>query len=242
MSNPNVLIVEDEFVISTHLKYCLEEIGCNIVDQVIRAEEALKVLEAKHIDLILLDIKLKGEKDGIFVGQKIKETYSIPFIYLTSHADKATVDQAIKTRPSGYIVKPFKKNDIYTSVRLALEETSETELYDSQPIEYDKETDPFLFIKHEGLHVKILFQDIIYIRGVGNYIEIHTLKKNYLIKGTMKDMLKKLRDKHFLKVHKSYIVNFSFLESFNKNYIFLQNEKIPIGRNYQENVFKYLAV
>jgi two-component system, LytTR family, response regulator LytT len=244
MEKPKVLIVEDELIIATHIQYYLEEMDCLVIGQATKAEDALNILHNEKVDLVLLDIIIKGEMDGIELGEKIQRDHNIPFIFLTSHADRHTVDRAIKTQPAGYIVKPFEKTDIYTSVKLALaqeqpaapEKMLENNL-SSLPVQ-----DQFLILKFEGRFIKVSKQDILYIRSVGNYLEFHTTTENYLVKGTMKQMLEKLEGDGFLKTHKSYMINFNKIESFNNNYFFINGEKIPLGRSYKDKIFEFLNI
>ena len=70
--------------------------------------------------MILLDVKIKGDQDGIELGGIIKEQYKVPFVYITSYSDKETVSRAKQTQPLGFIVKPFTKDDVYAAIEVAL--------------------------------------------------------------------------------------------------------------------------
>jgi len=83
-------------------------------------KEAEEILEHEIPDIALIDIHLRGGDDGISLAQSIRERFDIPIIFITSYSDKATVDRAKQVRPEGYIVKPFEKADLYTSIEIAI--------------------------------------------------------------------------------------------------------------------------
>jgi CheY-like chemotaxis protein len=119
MSKIRILIVEDELVIAEDLKMQLESLGYSVTGIAKTYEKALTLLGENTPDLMLVDIKLKGEKDGIELAEKIKRTCDFPLIFLTSHSDSNTVERAKRVHPDGYLVKPFEAKDLYTSIEIA---------------------------------------------------------------------------------------------------------------------------
>jgi two-component system, response regulator PdtaR len=115
-----ILIVEDEPIISDDIESTLTANDYDIAGKAYSSTMALDMLINRSPDLVLLDIAIKGDKDGIDVAAIIREKYHIPFIYLTSFSDKITLERAKPTMPYGYIVKPFKDRDIITSIELAM--------------------------------------------------------------------------------------------------------------------------
>jgi len=118
--NIKILIVEDEVVIAQDIQLCLEEIGYDVCGICYDSETALKDVYRCRPDLVLLDINIAGHRDGIDVAHIVNKEHQLPFIYLTSHSDEGTLERAKKSRPWGYVVKPFKESDLKTSVELAL--------------------------------------------------------------------------------------------------------------------------
>jgi len=118
--NINILIVEDEVLIARDIKITLEEIGYDVCSICYNSETALKDIYRCRPDLVLLDITIPGQKDGIGIANVLNDQHQIPFVYLTSHSDEATLERAKLSRPWGYIVKPFKDSDLKTSVQIAL--------------------------------------------------------------------------------------------------------------------------
>lgn len=115
-----ILIIEDEPIISDDIESTLTTNDYDIAGKAYSSTMALDMLINRSPDLVLLDIAIKGDKDGIDVAAIIREKYHIPFIYLTSFSDKITLERAKPTMPYGYIVKPFKDRDIITSIELAM--------------------------------------------------------------------------------------------------------------------------
>src|SRR5690606_6443380 len=103
----------------------LEDIGYEIVANVVDFESAAEALKENEVDLALVDIVLATEKTGIDFGRYIRKNYNIPFIFVTSNSDKATVENAKSVRPSGYLVKPFEQQDLFTSIEIALSNFNE---------------------------------------------------------------------------------------------------------------------
>lgn len=120
MDRPKILIVEDEFLIAKGLARKLEKLGYEVVDIVASGMEAIaRTLELKP-DLILMDIVIEGEFDGIETAAKIHEICSIPIIYLTAYADDQTLERAQETQSYGYILKPFKERELHAAIKMAI--------------------------------------------------------------------------------------------------------------------------
>lgn len=116
----SILIVEDEPLIAEDIKGYLEESGFRVTGLAQDGEEALDLLTKELPDALLLDISLGSEPDGITLAGIVRERYALPFVFLTSHADKMTLERAKKTFPAGYLLKPFDGPDLMTSLEIAL--------------------------------------------------------------------------------------------------------------------------
>jgi PAS domain S-box-containing protein len=120
MEKIKILVVEDESIVAKDIQQTLIRLGYDVPATASSAQNAFAKLEEIDPDLVFLDIKLKGELDGIHIAEHIKKTYDIPVIFLTSFVDKNTLDRAKITEPYGYIVKPFSESDLQTTVEMAL--------------------------------------------------------------------------------------------------------------------------
>lgn len=116
----NILIVEDESLVALEIEQYLNKYNFTTLPIVTSGEEALFQIVHNRVDLVLMDIKLNGEMDGIATGNAIREFYKIPVIFITAYSDEKTINRVKKTDPFGYIVKPFKKEDLKANVKVAL--------------------------------------------------------------------------------------------------------------------------
>ena len=119
MSATRIMIVEDEWIIANDLKMNLEKIGYSVCAQTDTGERAIKEAEIQAPDLILMDIMLAGEMNGMEAARIIQERFHIPIIYLTAHADERILQQAKTTAPFGYLLKPFDIRELRTTIEIA---------------------------------------------------------------------------------------------------------------------------
>ena len=120
MQPKKILIVEDEGVVALSLQAVLNKMGYMVVGIAITGNEAIKMATDLHPDVILMDIHIKGDKDGIQTTEKINEISDVPVIYLTAYADDETVNRALKTRSHSYLVKPYNPRELYSNIEFAI--------------------------------------------------------------------------------------------------------------------------
>jgi len=120
MDSEKILVVEDENIVALDIKRNLEKFGYQVTDMCSSGEEALEVVARERPQLVLMDIQLQGELDGIETAEKIRSTYYIPVVMLTAYADEATLDRVKVTEPFGYIIKPFEERELRTVIEMAL--------------------------------------------------------------------------------------------------------------------------
>jgi signal transduction histidine kinase len=120
MDRPKILIVEDEFLIAKGLARKLDKLGYEVIDIVASGTEAIARTVELEPDLILMDIVIEGEFDGIETAAKIHQICPIPIIYLTAYADDQTLERAQETHSYGYILKPFKERELHAAIKIAI--------------------------------------------------------------------------------------------------------------------------
>ncbi len=123
--NSKILIVEYEIIVAIDLQQRLENMGYDVVGIAGNGNEAIKKTGETNPDLILMDIMLKGELDGIKTAQNIQDIHNIPFIYLSGSHDKTVLERAKTTKPQGYITKPFDNTRIRNAIQIAINNTEE---------------------------------------------------------------------------------------------------------------------
>lgn len=116
-----ILIVEDEALIAEELADRLRRLGHAVVGQADCAEDALASVREERPDLVFMDIRLKGRRDGISVAAELYAEYGIPVVYLTAHSDGETVRRARETAPFGYVLKPFQERDLLVAIEVAMQ-------------------------------------------------------------------------------------------------------------------------
>lgn len=242
MEHPiKILIVEDNVIIADDMQSMLEEIGYEIVDNVIVYEQAVEVLKNNQVDLVLIDIILASDKTGIDLGKHIRDNYNIPFIFVTSNSDRATVENAKTVKPDGYLVKPFEQQDLYTSIEIALSNFNYSKKENSKEIDEAGESftsnsvlKDSIFVKKQHLYYRIQFSDIQFIKADNVYLEVNTADKKFLVRSPLKDYLEKLPQNKFYRAHKSYIVNVDHIDAINSKDIMINNNLIPISKDFKE--------
>jgi DNA-binding LytR/AlgR family response regulator len=228
-SQLKILIVEDEMLIAANIANQLDAFGYEIIGIIPRGEEAIKVVQNEKPDLVLMDINLKGEIDGIETAKRIQQEGQIPIIYLTANNDDENFNRAKATHPYGFLSKPFKRLDLQRALELAsiriLQENNEPKTEQNALKLEDR-----IFVKQNDLMCKILIADILYLEADRNYCQVFTKDKNYLLVNTLKNMEEKLPTQSFQRVHRSYIVNLKEINEFNHNNVTVGNKILPLSK------------
>lgn len=232
----NILIVEDELIISEMMSIMLQELDYNILGMARNYDEAIEYLISEKIDIVLIDINLGSGKNGIELANYINNSSQLPFVFVTSNADVVTVNAAKKEKPFGYLQKPFNQDDLYAVIEIARLNFNRKSINRNQS-SLEKN---HLFIKDGTSLIKVLFDDLLFVKSDGNYLELHTNTKKYLIRNSLKEFKKELPKNLFLNSHRSYIVNLNKIESIGSNFLILNDIKIPLVRNYREELINLL--
>jgi PAS domain S-box-containing protein len=120
MDRTSILIVEDENIVALDIKNRLKKLGYVVAGRAANGQAAIDKAAETRPDLILMDIRLKGEMDGIAAAEQIRDRLGIPVIYLTAYSDEATLQRAKITEPYGFLIKPFEDRDLHTTIAMAL--------------------------------------------------------------------------------------------------------------------------
>jgi len=120
-SELRALIVEDEILIAEELRDRLSRLGFSVIAAVDTADEGIAIATRERPDLVLMDIRLKGEKDGTQAVQEIRQQIDVPIVYVTAYSDRLTVDRAKETEHDGYILKPFHRRDLQSTIEVAMQ-------------------------------------------------------------------------------------------------------------------------
>ena len=115
------LIVEDEALIAEELKGRLARLGFEVIGMVDSADEGVAIATSERLDLVLMDIRLRGEKDGVQACKEIREHVDVPIVYLTAYSDRRSVERAKGTEHDGFLLKPFHRSELQSTIAVALQ-------------------------------------------------------------------------------------------------------------------------
>jgi len=237
-----ILVVEEDMVVGANISLQLTTLGYETSGIVPGGEDALLHVKQNHPDIILMDIQLKGSLDGIETAKEIQKGYNIPIIYLTTNTDDALFNKAKETKPVTFITKPFKKIDLKHAVELATTKikSNGSAIVTSSGIESTLVLNDRIFVKNHERMVKIFIKDILYIIAERNYTRIFSKDKEYLLVMTLKDLDKKLPIEHFLRIHRSYIINLSQVDEVAGTHVVIANKAIPLSKSLRGNLLNRL--
>ncbi|PKL60025.1 MAG: response regulator [Methanomicrobiales archaeon HGW-Methanomicrobiales-4] len=120
MVKKSILLVEDDDIIARVADWRLKNLGYSVCGRASTSAEAMELVTNQNPDLILMDINIQGDIDGIDTAKMIKEGYNIPVVFVTSHSDGITIERAKSVNPDGFILKPFDDNDLRVAIELAM--------------------------------------------------------------------------------------------------------------------------
>lgn len=235
LKNIKIHIVEDEPLIAETIKTILEKAGYTVTGMSDKGKIAIFDIEELRPDMIVADIMIKGEMDGIEMINHLKKRMDIPFIFLTSLSDEETLSRVKTTNPAGFIVKPFNEHTLISNIELALHKQQ----FLKTSNDLNEKTDSF-FIKNKGELIKIQQDEILFFEAYDNYCNAYTQDKKHLISHTLKSVEEKIPALTFIKVHRSYIVNFSKIDSIQEGYVFIGNHKIPVSKTHKNDLLDRL--
>jgi len=240
-------IVEDECIIAENIELSLKQLGYEVLPAASDFEGAVAMIEAERPDFLILDIRIHGTHDGIELANFINENYQIPFLFLTGNSETVSVERAKQTNPVGYLVKPFTKEDLYTSIEISF--SNYLRQRSNSPIDPVKNgqadgnfmVDNALFIKEGNSFYKVPFKDILYLESDHIYVKVATSsEKSYLVRSSLQQFIMNFDPEKYFRVHRSYVVNLEAVDSINFHYLMIRGKQIPVSRNYRDELLAKL--
>ena len=226
MNKQTILLVEDNFLNRRLTKKVLLAQDY-LIEEAKDFNEALKILNSKIIDLVIIDINLgDNEKDGISLSMEIRESYSIPFIFLTAYESGDIIKKALQSSPHSYLTKPFKPADLSAAVEIALNTT----------VKQPENNSSFLIVKDSDHNTKLPFTQINYIASEGNYIIISSNYKTFKIRSTLKQIMETLPNDIFVQTHRAFVINKYKINKYSNREVIINDEHIPISKSYIHNL------
>ena len=242
----NILVVEDEAIIADHIIVALRILGFKPWGPAMNLDEALGYVQRGPVDLTLIDINLNGKHDGIALGQYLKNLGRIPHVFLTANSDPKTIQEAKKTTPMGFIVKPFQRSELYSNIEIAMSNwrliQSISNPETKQPTEIIPPAEPrLLYVKVKGEHLRLFTDEIVMVSSSHVYVEIEMhAGEQHLVRLTMNQILEALPASRFVRIHRSHIVNLSYIERFDGRYLKLNGRTIPVSKSQRRQLLERL--
>ncbi|UTW61793.1 response regulator transcription factor [bacterium SCSIO 12741] len=235
MEKIHVLIVEDDPEMAEELKNELLELQYRVT-AANNLTEAIGQFHLSQPDIVLIDIVLNGEKGGIKLAQHIYQDQSkrVPVLFLTNMQDRETFEQARRTVPCGYLLKPYNPMELVYAIELALEQ-----FYSPDQADTKREEVKCLFVKKRDRMVKLQFEDVEYIQVEGRYCQLHTAKENYLIQYSLKELQELLPASSFVRIHRTYVVQVDSIRSLSPQDSTVEmkgGKLLPLSRRYLQAI------
>lgn len=243
-----ILIVEDEMIIATDISILLTEFGFEVVGICTHAEQALQLINANPVDMVIMDIALKGEMDGIEASDTVHREQGIPVIFLTSNSDSATFRRALATNPHAFVAKPFDQDDLIRTVsltwnRVLMERASKP--ISQKPVGCHFATmDEQIFVRHHDELVKVQVKDILFIQADRSYCYLYTKEKKFLLSATLLSIASQLPNEVFIRIHRSYVVNVKMIDAIGDNYsyVMVEGSQLPVSRRMKDMLLQHLRL
>ena len=232
------LIVDDDELIRTTLDVILSDLGHTIVASVDNAVDALVGYSVHQPHVVICDIGINGNVDGIELAKKLLQIRKCQLLFLTGHSDEAVFNKAKKLAPLAFITKPIVRADFERTIALAAEHSNETIGFvtQSMPVE------GCLYTRVGNKLKKIAIANIEYIEVDGKYSSICIANRLVNCKIALKELQAKLPQKDFVQVNRSSVINLNCIEDIDmaRQMIKMPSAEISIGRNFKESLLNRL--
>jgi DNA-binding LytR/AlgR family response regulator len=258
----NILIVEDEQLIALELAAGLERDGYRVAGIADTFEDARDIFMKEVIDIVLMDIHIRGKVDGVDTAAELMRLRAVPIVYLSALTDARTVERVKGTHPAAFLSKPYSMPNVRIAIELALAnfavavpsgdgagpsgdgagagggERPGAGASGLGTVGTEKEMilrlEDSIFVKNNVQFVKIALQDILYLEADNNYVQLHTAERKLALRVSLAQLLEKIQFKKLVRIHRSYAINIDRMSSFSDGEVWIGKLTLPLGRNYRE--------
>lgn len=238
MDKLQIVILEDELIVVKDLSRRLSQMGYEVVATFAEGEAMIAYLNKNQADLLLVDIQLKGQLDGIETVKAIKHLTQAPVIFITAQADQNTFNEAKDVKPAAYLIKPYNNFDLQTTIELAIENHSKTQKEEDSAQIIDEK----IFVRGRNRFERIDLKDIQYMEASGNYTDIITADNKYVVTAKLGHLENQLQEAYFFRCHRSFMVNLKMVDGFDDANVYISDHKIPISKGSKKSFLDRLRV
>ena len=230
MTKLNCVIIEDLKVAADYLLRCCEKSDrVNVTGQFPDVNSALEYLNSNTVDLLFLDVEMPGA-----TGFELLDNIAYkPKVILTTSKEKYAYN-AFQYNVADFLKKPFTYNRF-------IEALDKIQANDEMPADKSNSAN-HIFIRSDGKLIRLNNDDILFIESMGDYVKFVTRDKKYVTYNTIKNLEEKINNNHFMKVHRSYIINLLKIDDIRENDLFINGIEIPISKNLRADVLKRLTI
>lgn len=237
MKEISVLIAEDDAVVALNLSFTLQGWGYKVIGPLAHAEQVAEACRQFAPDVLLLDIDLAGEMNGIEAAEQVRRALGLPTIFLTAHGSEQMFEQAKRTHPAAYLLKPFDAHTLKNALHLAVYNQQFAQpRAEEQPAPQVWDVGAEIFVRSRSRLVKVRLLDICWLQAEDTYTVLGTERGEFLASAPLKLFEERLPASHFRRVHRSFIVNLQRVEAVEEGVLVLGDKQVPIGKTYREGV------
>jgi DNA-binding LytR/AlgR family response regulator len=235
MSAIKIGIVEDEGITSEVIRLSLQKLKYKIATPAFTYNQAVQMFETEKPDLVILDIKLEEEKDGIDLAVLLKEKYKTPFIFLTANSDNTTLERAKKVRPLAFLVKPFSQVDLHATIEIAFNNYRST-------LTEKNEKNNFVLMKVGRSFEKVNTNEILFLENDNHYFNIHfSNSESISVRASSTEMMDMLPQNNFIQISRTYIVNTYKIIKMDSSSVFIGQNKLEYKATLKEEILKMIG-
>lgn len=233
-----ILIVEDSVMIAEQLRMMLEGLGYEVAGMFSSGTEAVKNFSPGLADIVIMDIELANNTNGIDTAIELKKISDPPIIFITNNTDERIRKRAIyETNAIHYVTKPFTRTDISIAIDLTLKLAGEKETALKKENDTSYLMNDSIFIKEGSSFKKIMTNDIRFLQADGSYCYLYIKNDKIMFTENLSFLESKLAFvKKLVRVHRSYIINIDYVTKIQDNRLWIDDDEIPVGSTYKKDL------
>jgi len=238
-----ILTIEDDLLIAADLAAKLTQLGYQVLGNARDGQSAIEMAVRLSPELIIADIMIEGEIDGIDTINKIYEFLLCPVIYLTANSESSTVKRALATHPAAFLIKPFKISEFVINIDLAVKNFQ---------IKYDNveslgKVKDSIFVPDKFLYHRIFKDDIYCVEADGAYVKVITTHKIYHLTTNLKTFIAQFEHPDFYRVSRKHLININKVDRINGNMLYLKSDvlteiAVPISKPQRAEIFSKFEI
>jgi len=239
----HVLIVEDEALYAGQLEILIDKLGYHHQATLNNSKDVLASVHNRQPDLILMDIHIRGEHDGIELTGLIHDHYPIPVIFITSMSDDLTFNRASRTQAVHFILKPFDELQLQRAIEWTVRKMAHQKT-DSEGEEWKEDVlfEDHFYIKKKQKLEKVVLDEVRFAEADGHYCTLHTGDQKFMLRMPFSELLNRLPADHFLQTHRSFVANKAHVDSINLEDSVLEmgEATVPLSKGHRDKVLEAL--